>query len=59
MKTVAEYRAFAGECRSLMAKLTRQEDKQALERVARAWDNLADEREARLLRQIDGETLID
>ena len=35
------------------------EDKQALESVARAWEHLADEREDRLLKQIDGDTLID
>lgn len=51
MKTVAEYRAFAEECRRLMAKLPLSEDKQSLEKLARAWDNLADEREARLLKQ--------
>jgi len=59
MKTVAEYRAYAVECRRLMASVSRPEDKTALETVARAWDNLADEREARLLKQIDGETLLD
>jgi len=42
-----------------MASVSRPEDKTALETVARAWDNLADEREARLLKQIAGETLID
>ena len=59
MKTVAEYRAYATECRKLIASVTRLEDKRTLESIARAWDNLADEREARLLKQIDGETLID
>jgi hypothetical protein len=58
MKTVAEYRAYATESRRLVASVPRPEDKQALEKLARAWDNLADEREARLLKQIDGDTLI-
>jgi hypothetical protein len=59
MKTVAEYRTYAAECRRLAARLLRLEDKQALETIAQAWDNLADEREARLLKQIDGDTFID
>jgi alpha-D-ribose 1-methylphosphonate 5-triphosphate synthase subunit PhnH len=59
MKTVAEYRAYAAESRRLVASVSRPEDKQALERLAQAWDHLADEREARLLQQIDGDTLID
>jgi hypothetical protein len=59
MKTVAEYRAYAAVCQRLMARVSRPEDKQALETVARAWEQLADEREDRLLKQIDGDTLID
>ncbi len=59
MKTVAEYRAYAAESRRLVASVLRSEDKQALEKLARAWERLADEREARLLKQIDGDTLID
>ena len=59
MKTVAEYRAYAAESRRLTASVSRPEDKQALETVARAWEHLADEREDRLLKQIDGDTLID
>jgi hypothetical protein len=43
MKTVAEYRAYAAVCRRLMARVSRPEDKQALETVARAWEHLADE----------------
>jgi hypothetical protein len=57
MKTVAEYRAYAAVCRRLMARVSRPEDKQALETVARAWEQLADEREDRLLKQIDGDTI--
>jgi hypothetical protein len=53
VKTVAEYRLYAQECRRL-AKTARAEDKQALETIARAWDRVADERETQLLNQIDG-----
>jgi hypothetical protein len=53
VKTVAEYRLYAEECRKLAAKLARPEDKQAPETIARAWDRVADEREAQLLKQID------
>jgi hypothetical protein len=54
VKAVAEYRLYAEECRRLAAKTARPEDKQALETIARAWEQVADEREANLLRQIDG-----
>jgi hypothetical protein len=59
MKTVAEYRAFAAECRMIVTRASRPEDKQSFEALARGWEHLADEREAhRLLKQkeIDGET---
>jgi hypothetical protein len=59
MKAVAENRAFAEECRRLLTVVSHPEDKRSLETLARAWDNLADEREARLLKQIDGDALID
>jgi hypothetical protein len=36
--------------------VARPEDKQALETIARAWDRIADEREARLLKEVDGRT---
>ena len=49
---------IAAECRRLVASVSCLEDKQALETLARAWDRIADEREARLLKQIDGDTLI-
>jgi hypothetical protein len=48
----------AAECRRLVATVSPPEDKQALETLARAWDRVADEREARLLKLIDGDTLI-
>ena len=54
MKTVAEYRLYAEECRRLAASTARPEDKQALETIARAWERVADEREALLLSQIEG-----
>ncbi len=53
MKTVAEYRMYAEECRKLAARTARSEDKQALEVIARAWERIANEREALLLKQID------
>ena len=51
MKTVAEYRLYAEECRRLAVNTARPEDKQALETIARAWERVADEREALLLSQ--------
>ena len=59
MKTVAEYRLYAEECRRLGARIARPEDKQALETIARAWDRLADEREAQLLKEIEGRSDLD
>jgi hypothetical protein len=53
MKTVAEYRSYADQCRKLAAKVSRLEDKEALEYIARAWDRVANEREADLLKQVD------
>jgi hypothetical protein len=47
VKTVAEYRLYAEDCRRLAAKTARPQDKQALETIARAWDQVADEREDR------------
>jgi hypothetical protein len=46
---------YAEECRKLAAKTGRPEDKQALETIARAWDRIANEREASLLKQVNGE----
>lgn len=54
VKTVAEYRLYAKECRRLATKTEWPDDKQALQTIARAWDRVADEREAQLLKQIDG-----
>jgi hypothetical protein len=59
MKTVAEYRLYAEECRKLTARVPRPEDKQSLEAMSRAWERLANEREAMLLKQVDGSTGVD
>jgi hypothetical protein len=48
MKTVAEYRQFAEECRTLAAKISDPKDKRAIESMAAAWDKVANEREAAL-----------
>jgi hypothetical protein len=53
MKTVAENRLYAEECRKLAAKTARPEDEQAQETIARAWERVADEQEAQLVKQID------
>ncbi len=45
---------YAEECRKLATRTARTEDKQALEVIARAWDGVANEREASLLKQIEG-----
>jgi hypothetical protein len=45
LKTVTEYRELAVECRKLVAKLSKPEDKRALEQIASAWEKVADERE--------------
>jgi hypothetical protein len=46
MKTVAEYRSYADQCRKLAARATTQpEDKEALQYIARQWDLVANERE--------------
>jgi hypothetical protein len=59
MKTAAEYRVYGDECRKLAARVPRSEDKQALETIARAWDSIATEREATLLKEVDGRTGVD
>jgi hypothetical protein len=48
MKTIAEYRKFAEDCRALAAKLTDPQDKRAVELMAEAWSKVANEREAML-----------
>jgi hypothetical protein len=48
MRSVADYRRFARECRRLAAALTEPSDKRALELMATGWDKAAAQREARL-----------
>jgi hypothetical protein len=50
-KTVAEYRGFAEDCRKLAAELSDPKDKSAMEMMARAWNKVANEREAALKRE--------
>jgi hypothetical protein len=45
MRTVAEYRHNAEECRNLAKLLSKPEDKEILEQMARTWDGLAKQRE--------------
>jgi uncharacterized protein YjiS (DUF1127 family) len=52
MRTVAEYRKYAEDCRQLAAKLTNPDDKRAILLMATAWDKVANEREA-LLKKSD------
>ena len=59
MKLVAEYRMYAEGCRKLAAQMREPEDIQALETMARAWENAANQREAQLLKQIDLQTGVD
>ena len=46
MRTVAEYRKFAGQCREMAPRMTNPEDRKALELQANAWEKVADDREA-------------
>jgi hypothetical protein len=56
MKLVAECRRYAEEYRKLAATTSQPEEKQALETMARAWENVANKWEAQLLKQIDRHT---
>ena len=53
MKTVAEYRKFAEDCRELSAKLRDPNDKRALILMADGWDKVANERAANLAATIE------
>jgi hypothetical protein len=46
MITVAQYRKFAAACREMAGRTSNPNDRRALELQARAWDNVADQREA-------------
>jgi hypothetical protein len=48
MKTVAEYRQYAEQCRKLAAGMSTAEDKKAIEEMAAAWEKVAAQREAAL-----------
>ncbi len=48
MRTVAEYRQYARECRELATRMNDPKDRMALELQAKAWEKVADEREAAL-----------
>jgi hypothetical protein len=48
MRTVAEFRKHAEECRELAKRLTREDDKKAMELMALAWEKAADAREREL-----------
>ena len=50
MKTVAEYRQYAEECRKLAAKISDPKDRLAVEMMAAAWEKVAAQREAALKR---------
>jgi hypothetical protein len=54
MKSAAEYRKFAEECRDLAGKLSQPEDKRAVLLMAAAWEKVANEREAQLRRTTEG-----
>ena len=56
MKLVAECWLHAEEYRTLAAQMNQPEGKQALETLARAWENAANKWEAHLLKQIDRQT---
>jgi hypothetical protein len=47
MKTVAEYRELADECRKLAATTSNPKDRKSLEQIADAWGAVASERQAR------------
>ena len=55
MKTVAEYRSYADQCRKLAAKVTtRPEDKEVLQYIAHQWDLVTNEQE--LIHSVDSST---
>lgn len=43
MRKIAEYLGFAKECRELAERMTRQEDKERLLKIAAAWRKVAEE----------------
>jgi hypothetical protein len=47
MNKASEYRERADECRTLARQMTREDQREALLRMAETWDSLADDREQR------------
>ena len=45
MRRLDEYKQHAKDCRALAAKVTRSDDKLALEEIAKAWEKVAALRE--------------
>ena len=56
MKTAAEYRKHADECRVLAKQMPEGEQRNQLLEMARTWDNLAKEREQLVLRHPELDT---
>jgi hypothetical protein len=48
MRTVAEFRQYARECREMAARMDDPKDREALELQAKAWEKVAAGREAAL-----------
>ena len=48
MRTVAEFRKHAEECRQLAKKLTLEDDKKAMVLMAAVWEKVANDREREL-----------
>jgi hypothetical protein len=59
MELVAKYRRYADQCRELAGKMRSLEFEQALEAMAREWENVASERETQLLEQIERRSGVD
>jgi hypothetical protein len=59
MELIAKYRLYAEQCRALAAQMRSLEFKQALDAMAREWETVASEREARLLEEIDRRAGVD
>jgi hypothetical protein len=58
LKTVAEYREHAQECRRLAQSSASAEHKAALISMAETWESLAAEREKRLAKKADSNNLV-
>ena len=52
MRTMAEYRANAQECRQLARLIAKPEDRTALERMAQTWEMLTTQRERDIERRL-------